>query len=215
MLEDTEQIEAAEATQDTLITAEDNTEGSQSDVQGAEASEQQEAEGASSEENQPSEDEAAKAPEDYEFSMPEGVTIDDNTLGDLKALSKDLGLSQEQAQKIADLGVQQSQRWAEQQAEYAEQARKEWAEQVKADKEIGGMSMDETLSTARQALKEYGTPELVNLLNETGLGNHPEMIRAFSRIGKTIGNDRIVPGGRNSNEPLDPAKRLYNNSELA
>jgi|DEB0MinimDraft_10_1074344.scaffolds.fasta_scaffold54939_2 hypothetical protein len=215
MLEDTEQIEATEATQDTLITAEANTEGSQSDVQEAGASEQQEAEGASTEENQPSEDEAAKAPDDYEFSMPEGVTIDDATLGDLKTLSKDLGLSQEQAQKIADLGVQQSQRWAEQQVEYAKQVREEWAEQVKVDKEIGGMSMDETLSTARQALKAYGTPELVNLLNETGLGNHPEMIRAFSRIGKTIGDDSVVPGGRNSNEPLDPAKRLYNNSELA
>jgi len=44
MLEDTEQIEATEATQDTLITAEANTEGSQSDVQEAGASEQQEAE---------------------------------------------------------------------------------------------------------------------------------------------------------------------------
>ena len=215
MLEDTEQIEAAEATQDTLITAEDNTEGSQSDVQEAEASEQQEAEGASSEENQPSEDEAAKAPEDYEFSMPEGVTIDDNTLGDLKALSKDLGLSQEQAQKIADLGVQQSQRWAEQQLEYANQAREEWAQQVKSDKELGGPAFEESIASASRALKEFGSPELVNLLNETGLGNHPEVIRTFNRIGKMIGDDKLVPGGRNSNEQPDLAKRLYNNSELA
>ena len=215
MLEDTEKVEAVEATQDTLITAEANTEGSQSDVQDASASEQQEAEEVSSEENQPSEDETSKAPEDYEFSMPEGVTIDDATIGDLKSLSKDLGLSQEQAQKIADLGVQQSQRWVEQQVEYAKQARDEWAQQVKADKEIGGMSMDQTLATARQALKAYGTSELVDLLNETGLGNHPEMIRAFSKIGKTIGNDTVVPGGRNNNQPLDPANRLYNNSDLA
>lgn len=214
MLEDTEKVEAVEATQDTLITAEANTEGSQSDVQDASASEQQEAETASTEENQTSEDEAAKAPEDYDFSMPEGVIIDDGTLGDLKSLSKDLGLSQEQAQKIADLGVQQSQRWAEQQIEYAKQARAEWAEQVRADKEIGGMSLEENLTSARAAIKEFGTPDLVNLLNETGLGNHPEVIRTFYKIGKMIGNDTLVPGGRNTNEPLDPAKRLYNNSDL-
>jgi len=212
MLEDTG---ATEATQNTLITAEANNEGSQSDVPEAQASEQQEAEEVSAEENQPSEDETAEVPEDYEFSLPEGVTIDDATLGDLKALSKDLGLSQEQAQKVADLGVQQSQRWAEQQVEYANKVRSEWADQVKADKEIGGMALDENLSSARAAIKEFGTPELVTLLDETGLGNHPEVIRAFYKVGKMIGNDRLVPGGRNSNEPLDPAKRLYNNSELA
>lgn len=215
MLEDTEQIEAAEATQDTLITAEANTEGSQSDVQEAPASEQQEAEKAVSGEDKPSEDAAANVPENYEFTMPEGVTIDDNTLGDLKSLSKDLGLSQEQAQKIADLGVQQSERWAQQQMEYAKQAREEWATQVKSDKELGGPAFDESIASASKAIKEFGTPELVNLLNETGLGNHPEVIRAFYKVGKMIEDDKIVPGGRNSIEPLDFAKRLYNNSDLA
>lgn len=215
MLEDTEQIEAAEATQDTLITAEANTEGSQSDVQEAPASEQQEAEKAASGENKPPEDAAANVPESYEFSMPEGVTIDDATLGDLKSLSKDLGLSQEQAQKIADLGVQQSERWAQQQTEYANQVREEWATQVKADKELGGEAFDQSIGLASRAIKEFGTPELVNLLNETGLGNHPEVIRAFFKAGKMIADDQVVPGGRNNNNPLDAAKRLYDNSDLA
>jgi len=215
MLEDTEQVQAAEATQDTLITAEDNTEGSQSDVQETPVSEQQEAETAASEDNQASEDAVANVPENYEFTLPEGVTIDDSTMGDLKSLSKELGLSQEQAQKIADLGVQQNERWAQQQLEYAMQAREEWATQVKADKELGGPAFDESIASASRAIKEFGSPELVNLLNETGLGNHPEVIRAFYKVGKMIEDDKIVPGGRNSNEPLDAAKRLYNNSDLA
>ena len=215
MLEDTEQVQAAEATQDTLITAEDNTEGSQSDVQETPVSEQQEAETAASGDKQASEDAAANVPENYEFTLPEGVTIDDSTMGDLKTLSKELGLSQEQAQKIADLGVQQNERWAQQQLEYAMQAREEWATQVKADKELGGPAFDESIASASRAIKEFGSPELVNLLNETGLGNHPEVIRAFYKVGKMIEDDKIVPGGRNSNEPLDAAKRLYNNSDLA
>ena len=215
MLEDTEQIEAAEATPDTLITAADNTEGSQSDVQDASASEQQAAETAATEDNQATEDAAAKAPEDYVFEMPEGVTIDDATLGDLKTLAKDLGLSQEQAQKIADLGAQQSQRWADMQTEYATKAREEWAAAAKADSEYGGAAFQASISSASKAIKQFGTPEFVNLLNETGLGNHPEVIRAFYKVGKMIEDDGIVPGGRNSEQPTDAAKRLYNNSDLA
>ena len=44
----------------------------------------------------------------YEFTMPEGVEIDPATLGNLTELSKELGLTKEQAQKVADLGAQEA-----------------------------------------------------------------------------------------------------------
>ena len=109
-----------EATQDTLMTAEDNTESESSTTQDTpDVSDQQEAaetEEVVSEENQPEEEATETETEtDYEFTFEEGIEIDADTLTNLKDLSKDLGLSQEAAQKVADLGALQAQRWAEQQ----------------------------------------------------------------------------------------------------
>jgi hypothetical protein len=133
-----------------------------------------------------------KAPEEYkEFTAPEGVKFDDVVLSDLKTVAKELNLSQEAAQKIVDLGAKLAQR----QAEAASALRSEWVEKTKADKEIGGDALDENRAVAVRALEAFGTPELNKLLQDTGLHEHPEMIRAFYRAGKAISDDKLVTSG--------------------
>lgn len=166
----------------------------------------------------PAEDKPATseaAPEDYEFTFAEGVEIDPDTLGDLKGLSKELGLTKEQAQQVADLGAKQAQKWVAAQEAAIAETTSAWIEQVKSDKEIGGDKLAENLATAKKALDKFGTPELRALLDESRLGNHPELIRAFHRIGKAIADDALVPGGRSTYGSADPARRLYDNSNLA
>lgn len=63
---------------------------------------------------------------------------------------------------------------------------------MKADKEIGGDKLTASLSKAQQALETFGTPELKEYLNETGLGNHPELVKAFVKIGKAMSEDNMV-----------------------
>lgn len=209
----------APAATETLMTAAQPNEGASSTTASPpEASTDAKAAGdqqpAPAEDASPAEDKPATS-EEYEFAMPEGVEIDPETLGDLKGLSKDLGLSKEQAQKIADLGAKQAQKWVEMQQAAIAEANASWVEQVKSDKEIGGDKLAENLAIARRALDRFGSPELTALLNDSRLGNHPELIRAFHRIGKAIADDAIVPGGRSTNRPSDPAQRLYDNSNLA
>ena len=150
----------------------------------------------------------------YEFTMPEGVEIDPATLGNLTELSKELGLTKEQAQKVADLGAQQAQRWAAAQEQAINDVSAQWIDTVKTDKEIGGDRMAEKLAVAKRALDRFGSPELTQLLDESRLGNHPELIRAFYRAGKAISDDALVPGGRSVRGSNDPASRLYDNSNL-
>jgi len=61
---------------------------------------------------------------------------------------------------------------------------------------------------ARKALETFGTPELRDVLNMTGMGNHPEVIRAFYKAGKAISEDRFVQGNPRGAEP-DMAKRMF------
>jgi hypothetical protein len=35
-------------------------------------------------------------------------------------------------------------------------------------------------------VREFGTPELFNMLESTGVGDHPEAVRAFARVGKAL-----------------------------
>jgi len=57
-------------------------------------------------------------------------------------------------------------------------------------------------------MDKFGTPELTKLLNASGMGNHPEIIRAFYRAGKAISEDSFV-GGSRATAPVDPSKRMY------
>lgn len=135
------------------------------------------------------------APEKYEFKAPEGVTLDSEVLGEFEGIAKELKLSQEDAQKVADLGAKLSQKFATAQAQAVEDASSAWVAAVTADKEIGGEKLTENLASAQKALQAFGSPELRQLLNESRLGNHPEVIRLMAKVGKAISEDRMVTGG--------------------
>jgi hypothetical protein len=67
-----------------------------------------------------------------------------------------------------------------------EAQRDAWADAAQSDPEIGGAAFQRELDYAHQALKVYGTPELHEALESTGLGNHPELIRLLSKIGRSL-----------------------------
>jgi hypothetical protein len=153
-------------------------------------------------------------PEQYaDFAFEEGKALDASLADDIKATSRELGLTQSQAQKLADLALKRTESAQSQQADVLTRARTEWADSAKADKEFGGDAIEANLATARKALDTFGTPELKALLNESGLGNHPEVIRFFYRSGKAISEDRFV-SGRGGNQDQRDARRLYGASKM-
>jgi hypothetical protein len=80
----------------------------------------------------------------------------------------------------------------------------EWEGLTKSDKEFGGAKFDENMVMAKTALKQFGSPELVKLLNDSGLGNHPELVRVFVRAGKAISEDTFVTGGQSAAGKAQP-----------
>ncbi|MGF6738498.1 protease [Paraburkholderia atlantica] len=152
----------------------------------------------------------------YEFKLPDGVELKGEALDELKATAKEFGLTQEQAQRIADLGVKQAQGFAAQLVEQQKTLSAEWAQQTTNDKDIGGDKLSENLGVAKKALDSFGTPELKTLLNQSGLGNHPEIVRFMVKAGKAISEDgKLVTGAAaqadRANTPI--ANRLYPNQK--
>ncbi len=148
------------------------------------------------------------APEEYaDFILPEGTKANPDAIAELKAFAKEKNLSQEDAQKLVDLGVKNSQSTVEALNAQIEQVRKDWVESSRTDKEFGGDKLDENRAVAKRALDAFGTPELSTLLEQSGLGDHPEVIRAFFRVGKAISEDRLVTGTKAL--VSDPLKTMY------
>lgn len=145
-----------------------------------------------------------RVPESYDLKMPEGVELDKDAADEFTSIAKELKLDQASAQKLADVGAKMAQRRVEQHAKLVES----WVEQVKTDKDIGGDKLEENLGVARKALEAFGTPELRDVLNASGLGNHPEVIRAFVKAGRAISEDKFVKGAPKGTE-TDPAKILF------
>jgi hypothetical protein len=148
-------------------------------------------------------------PEKYELKAPEGVTLEPEALGELEGIAKEFKLSQEEAQKVTDIGVKMIQR---QQAAMETQV-SAWIADSKADKEFGGDKLTENLAIGEKALTTFGTPALQALLKESRLSNHPEVIRFMVRAGKAISEDRMVTGGAGPAGGAAPstAKALYPN----
>jgi hypothetical protein len=158
--------------------------------------------------------EAPKAPEAYEFKAPEGRVFDSEVMASYSQVAKELNLSQESAQRLLDaVGP----KMAERQMAMIEATRNGWADNSKSDREFGGEKLSENLGVAKKALDAFGTTELRTLLNETGLGNHPELIRFMFRAGKAISEDRMVTGAATQAKAgprsfADLADALYSNS---
>lgn len=154
--------------------------------------------------------ETTGAPDEYEdFAMPEGVEMAPEVTTDLKSLAKDLNLSQEQAQKVADLGAKLSTKWTEALEAKIEAQATAWKDAAKADKEIGGDKLNENLGLAKTALGKFGTPELQALLKASRLANNPEVIRLLSKVGRAISDDSRAVSGGAAPAPKSAADILY------
>ena len=176
----------------------------------------------SSTESETSEQETQKegAPDKYEFNAkvadaPE--ELDPEVLTAFGDVAKELDLPQEAAQKVLDkvAPVMQAR-----QAKAVEDAKTEWANDSKSDQEFGGESLEANLEIAKTSLNKFGTDALKSLLSESGLGNHPEVIRFMYRAGKAISEDSYVGNSEGANAkgnvPKDfngIANALYSNQQ--
>lgn len=144
-----------------------------------------------------------------DFTLPEGVELDAEGATELSAIAKELNLSQTSAQKLVDLALAKQARDAAASTAHIEGIRTGWQDATRADKEFGGDKLPASLAVAQKALKQFGTPELNELVVGAGLGDHPEFIRLMVRVGNAVSEAPIVNGGQSVAK--DAASVLYPN----
>jgi hypothetical protein len=138
-----------------------------------------------------------EAPEKFELKPIEGfAALDDAAMEAATPLLKKLGVTtNEQAQEVVnDFAKEVLPKMLERaqvaaqtaQVEQITAIRKEWHDQTLADAEIGGSDHAAKMAIAAKAVEQFGGDKLRELFNQTGIGNHPEVVRAFYRAGQAI-----------------------------
>lgn len=132
-------------------------------------------------------------PEKYEFTMPDGMALDEALASAVEPVLRDLGLTNEQANKLATTFAKYRASEAQRQSDAYAQQVEDWGKAARDDQEFGGAKFDENVGHAQKFIATFGTPELKALLAD-GLGNHPELIRICARAGKALQEDGGIVG---------------------
>lgn len=133
----------------------------------------------------------------YEIELPEGLPdeiasqFNDEKLSLFKQEAHKLGLNAEQVKRLVawHAGNMSNQHEAykgiiDQSMEQGESAlRQEW-----------GRAYDQNLGFARKAFVEYGGDALAAKMESSGLGNDPDVLKAFANIAKTTMADKDLAG---------------------
>lgn len=142
-----------------------------------------------------------------DFTPVEGQTIDTALVAKFAPIANELGLSQKGAQRLADFYAKEI--VGPQSATFVEQIAT-WFGETQADKEIGGDKFEASTISATKALDVFGTSGLKKILVQYGLGNHPEFVRFFTRVGRAIGEDAATGGkGGQAATPVDFLTQMY------
>lgn len=159
---------------------------------------------------QPIVEDAPAQPAYGEFKLPEGVTVDADSLKPATELFAETGLNQDQAQKFIDLAMARETAAAHKSVQAFVDLQNQWVSEIKADPDIGGDRLKTSLASANRAIDRLNVPGLREALNFTGAGNHPAIVKAFVRLGQMIAEDRFRPGHlARPQVPRSPAEVIY------
>jgi len=144
---------------------------------------------------------AEGVPERYQLEL-KGVTLDQQLVAEAEPIFRGLGLNNQQANALLPLApkiMQQAEASTIQRIlDDGAKQRKAWGAAFDSDPTIGGANRAETVRLASRGLESVGYgkghPFRV-MLNETGLGNHPDLIRLCRRLGELAGGTAAKGSG--------------------
>ena len=152
----------------------------------------------------------------YDFKFPEHFQPDTKGMEAFTGILSEAKAPQELGQKIMDLYVKEVAKFQEAQIRAFTETTNNWKEDVLADPELGGNRIQTVLKTCGSVMEQFGTPELRSVMNLTGVGNHPEMVRFLNKIGKFLGEGKPVRAEKPvAATPPTRSQRRYGNGANA
>ena len=138
--------------------------------------------------------------------LPENSSLSADSLAALKQQAACVHLPPEMLQSWVELEDKRLKQQAQLQATAQREKEQQWAQETK---QLLGPSWEEEVSRAVRAANLFGGAPLRQLLEETGLGNHPAIVRTFAAVGKRISEDVCVVGAASAGSDKTFTQALY------
>lgn len=144
-------------------------------------------------------DEKPAVPEKYEFKAPEGYEYDPKKLAELEPVFKELGLSQEGAQKLMDVAGKEIATALSAPFEAYQTQRNEWRDSLIKDPAYGN-GKDNLLPSVRQdigrVIDSLGelAPAFREAMDYTGVGDHPAFVKGIAALAKLVVEGKPASG---------------------
>ena len=144
--------------------------------------------------------EKAAPPKYTDFTVPEGMQVNETLMSEFKAQAAEMGLPQEAAQKLVDLQT----KTAQAQIDAFHRQRAEWRSEFPTG------AADPVVKDAAYVLRRFDTDgTLARELAETGQGDNPKVIRFLAAIRKEFKEDAVHTGGDTQKDPRPLRERLW------
>ena len=144
----------------------------------------------------------------YQLTFAPDLELDHELLNDYHEIAHELGLSQNQAQRLADLYAERisgnTEKFQSELMGNIKEQNQLWEEEIKKSP-----TFKKDLDCATRTLARFGDDKLYQVLNQSGLGSNPAMFRFTAAVGQALGE----PGfkGKTSQYSTDPAQVMYPN----
>lgn len=152
------------------------------------------------------------SPDEYVLDSQNEIT------GQYKQIAHQLGLNQQQAQTLHDWYNENIGSQEQQMTQAREQQEVEWLRSLQ--QEWGG-DFEKNASYASRAFRQFADEAAVQAMNETGLGNHPSVLKMFAQIGRMLSEDGSLHsgdgmqlGGMSATMAQDQINELMNNGDF-
>lgn len=122
------------------------------------------------------------------LELSDDSPLEDSVVTEIATLAKEKGLTQEQAKVL----LEREDKAARARIDEHNKLVDSWKSAVSVDKEIGGEKYNESVEHAKRVVQKYGSDAFKQALDQSGLGNHPELVRFVSRIGRAMADDSLV-----------------------
>jgi hypothetical protein len=142
----------------------------------------------------------AGAPEKYDFKAPEGQTLDAKTIEAVTPIFKELGLTNDQAQKLVEFQAARDTAATDAAYKAYETTRTDWRKEIVGSdlgdgKEGLKPEIKKNIDTAIGALGDAKAIEgFKAAMDLTGAGDNPAFVRAMSKLGSLLAEGTPVRG---------------------
>jgi len=155
-------------------------------------------------------------PETYsteDITLPEGMELNQDVLKGFEEFAGKVNLSQKGYGEAVNMGIKlvedTKNRMLEAFKAAEEQKKIGYQREAFKDKEIGGEKLTQSVSEASTAYRKFATPDVQEVLSQTGLEYHPAIIKMFRRISVEMNDDTFAGQGSEKGEKIPLEQKMF------